>query len=228
MDLPGVFCWSKFGTEAGEPATRIVRRKEAERLDNGGVFMWGIGNSIRPSLAILLRRLGDPEVIFTPMLSRAAPTDVAPASILLWRQAIGIDGRPYSIPQYSAVTSKGTTRRRHFALVCRSDRPLDAGPSTECTFAASAVRNLRTGSAVGSSQVTSVVSMSHTPAPASSDRAYSVAFRARLVYPFLVTLRDPVAVPEEMHTSARASVGASGDLRALRDPAHDRSALCLF
>src|SRR5689334_16901759 len=35
--LPLLFCWTRFGTEAGEPIEAILERKEREREATGGV-----------------------------------------------------------------------------------------------------------------------------------------------------------------------------------------------
>lgn len=195
-----MFCWTKFGTEAGEPSESIIRRKEEERVRNLGTFLWGIGNSIAPSLAELVRSCAEPEVLFTPMLSAAASRDVAPDAVVAWTEAVGMDGAAYRIPDHSVVTSRFTARpgrARHFALVCGSAAKLSL--SYEGTqFSAGEVNNLRTGSVVGSSQVTSVVRRSAVDGGLRP--AYRVAFRARLIYPYLVTLTSPVA-----------ACGASGD-----------------
>ena len=50
MDLPRFFCWTRFGTEAGQPIEQILERKEQERIVNNGLFLWGIGNSLTPSM----------------------------------------------------------------------------------------------------------------------------------------------------------------------------------
>ena len=50
QELPTIFCWTRFGGEAGEPIEQILFRKEQERLANGGVFLWGIGNAVGPSI----------------------------------------------------------------------------------------------------------------------------------------------------------------------------------
>lgn len=196
--LPRVFCWSKFGTEAGEQASRIIERKERERRFNNGDFLWGIGNSIRPSLIRLLEECSKPEVLFTPMLSRPSGVDVSPPAVVLWREAVGIDGNPFEFPRFTAVTSRkpgGSGPGKHFALVCRSDRSLEREAPSPLTFNAGSVTNLLTGNSVGSSQVTSVVEYSAGQRVGARD--YTVAFRARLEYPYLVTLRSPMLLDEQ-------------------------------
>ena len=67
--LPEYFCWTRFGTEAAEPIDSILGRKERERVANRGIFVWGIGNAIGPSIRELLRREAQPEVLFSPIKS---------------------------------------------------------------------------------------------------------------------------------------------------------------
>ena len=191
---PRQFCWTKFGSEAGEDPDEILSRKEQERVVNGGLFLWGIGSSIRPSLLALLDSTQNPTVLFTPMLSPPAAHDRAPDSIGLWRSAIGLDGKPFEIPVGSRITSglrSGRLPTYHYALVCHQDSPLPgmAGNGYEEWLDEEQLRNLRTGSRVGSSQVTSVVAQ----IPASrARRRYRVAFSAQLVAPFQLVLGDCV------------------------------------
>jgi hypothetical protein len=217
MGLPEVFCWSKFGAEAGEPAAGICARKEAERQLNGGTFLWGIGNSIRPSLQKLLRECAEPAVVFTPMLTAPAAEDLTPSRLVIWREAFGIDGARYEFPPHSIVTSRPPGRRKgqvHYALICRNDSGVG---STEPGLWVdhSEVRNLLTGSPVGPSQVTSVVK--RLPGGQPGARLYRVAFQATLVYPYLVSLRLPVAVPEELRLDRRRSVDIATAVRKLLD-----------
>ncbi|WP_258725771.1 hypothetical protein [Cellulomonas sp. NS3] len=186
---PSCFCWTKFGTEAGDTIDVIRARKESERQAGGGLFYWGIGNSIAPSIQALVETASNPEVLFTPMLSKPAVGDVAPERVVSWRSGLGIDGRPYSL-RSGVVTSKASAAsspKRHYALVCYSVDPLDVD-GFPVNFAAESVVNLRSGAPVGSSQVTSVVRYVDD-APAAR-RRYTVAFRATLVAPYFVTLLD--------------------------------------
>lgn len=196
MGLPPHFCWTKYGTEAGETTSSILQRKERERSDNGGTFLWGIGNSIRPSLLALLEIESDPQVLFTPMLSKPAFKDTMPAVVGRWTRAVGADGAPWDLPQHSRVTSGvGTGQpepKRHFALVCARPDPIGAG--AEGCLDDNELRNLRTGSVVGASQVTSVV---RRVARSSRRERYTVSFQASLVYPYFVTLTGwcPIVKP---------------------------------
>lgn len=194
--FPSAFCWSKFAAEAGEPSSSIRARKEAERRQNDGVFLWGIGTSVRPSLPELLRQASSPQVYFSPMHSRPAHIDSKPDMLALWREAIGVGGERYSIPSYSLVTSRWMPGRknRHYALVCHTQDPLNVDYD-DVEIDSSCLRNLRTGTAVGSSQVTAVVR--RIPGRGGG-RVYRVAFRATLVHPFLVELVNPLVIPDEL------------------------------
>src|SRR5947207_486961 len=59
-DIPPFFCWSKVGDEAGEPIARIIARKEAARAADGGVFLWGIGQSVGAGVRLLTERIAGP------------------------------------------------------------------------------------------------------------------------------------------------------------------------
>jgi hypothetical protein len=191
MALPDVFCWTKYGSEAGEGAAAILARKETERNANRGVFLWGIGNAVGPSIAELVRESPTPRVVFTPMLSRAAPHDVAPQTVARWFRGTGLDGSDYEVPEHSVVTSRLTeTRSVHYALVCRTNERLIREPDPFPTaFSASDVCNLRSGSNVGASQVTSVVRRIAC-AVTTKLAPYRVAFAADLVEPYFVRLTE--------------------------------------
>lgn len=190
VHLPSRFCWTKYGTEAGEGIGSILERKEQERAASGGVFLWGIGNAIGPSLKALVATTSRPQVVFTPMRSRPAQRDVAPSVTAEWHRGHGLDGGPFEVPSTSRVTSRfSPSRSHHYALVCRSDRPLTVGAASTPWFAADHVRNLRSGAQVGSSQVTSVVERVAC-ALRWEPSAYQVAFFADLVAPYFIRLTE--------------------------------------
>lgn len=190
MPLPAAFCWTKYGTEAGEPIDAIIARKEHERAANGGLFLWGIGNSVAPSLRQLLAVTLQPEVLFSPMFSRPAAQDREPDMVAKWQEAIGLDGDPFDMPAATLVTSRYSPQRpRHFALVCASDVPLTAGSADEID--ASSLENLSRGTPLGSSQVTSVVRQAACR-EGPGRRAYRVGFRTRLHFPYFVRLTSPI------------------------------------
>lgn len=184
--FPTLFCWTRFGTEAGEPIGSILNRKEIERLANDGVFYWGIGNSVAPGIASLLERATTPEVLFSPIKSRPRPVDVAPETVVRWREATTIAGDRITIPETVRVTSRPS--RAHYALVCAATEPLEVGHLGRLRF--SELRNLVSGHPLGTSQVTAVVSR-EIEAVAGRDDGYVVALRASLVEPYFVRLAAP-------------------------------------
>lgn len=194
MSIPKHFCWSKFGVEAGEAIQSIIARKEVERIGNEGIFLWGIGNALGPSIAALLHNARMPEVLFTPIRSAPRAVDVSPTAIVAWTSAETIDGSSYDLPPASFVTSRAPSRagKSHYALVCRAERTLTIEES-EDRFFGSQMKNLKSGNLVGFSQVTSVVCRDEK-LPATGAQ-YMVAMRAQLVFPYFVRLCDPVEVP---------------------------------
>ncbi len=80
--------------------------------------------------------------------------------------------------------------------MCYAEGDLARSAGRDCSFTANEVRNLSSGNVVGSSQVTSIVKIADSSKGGGA--RYSVAFRARLVEPFLITLCDPILVPDEM------------------------------
>jgi hypothetical protein len=194
MNLPDLFCWTRIGTEAGQSIDKIMARKEEERFANNGLFFWGIGNAIGPSMLELVKRVDVPEVLFSPIRSTARREDVHPASVVAWTEGETLSGEKYELPAQSLVSSRFdpvSPRGRHYALVCCSDSPiaLDLGKN-KIQF--SDLRNLLTGRPVGASQVTAVVSSTETKGD--KGPSYDVAFRARLAPPYFICLRKPIPV----------------------------------
>ncbi len=191
--LPRVFCWSRFGTEAGEAIDAILSRKEAERQSNGGVFFWGIGNSVGPAIAELLERTAEPEVLFSPIRSRPRQADTTPGHVVRWTVAEGLLGaEAFDVPAQAHVTSRWDPARpsaAHYALVCASVEPLRIADAGWLRFGA--LRNLRSGARLGASQVTAVVRRADA---LEGGALYRVAFRAALVAPYFVRLREPMIV----------------------------------
>lgn len=219
MPVPTEFCWTRFGTESGERIEAIFERKEQERRNNGGVFLWGIGNSVRPSLAELVKHEPRPSVVFSPMRSKPARADASPAEVLLWTSAVGLDGVSYALPHHSVVTSavRGDRLPRvHYALVCSSDSPIDEVNGSE-VFRYSDLRNWSNGTAIGASQVTCVVRRERTSDDDGSE--YRAALVATLCPPYFVRLGAPRRVPEELRLDRLVGscwLRASEALAALR------------
>jgi hypothetical protein len=200
MFFPISFVWTRFGTEAGQTIDSILRRKEQERIANNGVFFWGIGNAVGPSISALLSHTDDPVVLFSPIKSPARKEDAQPECVVSWTAAVGLDGAPYSIPLRSLITSRFTVgRQRHYALVCSSDSPLtntcDKSLTTSEGIFAGDICNFLTGRPIGASQVTAVVQRRGKQSPSRAD--YPVSFRARLVYPYFIRLSAPHPISRE-------------------------------
>lgn len=201
MDVPRWFCWTKFGAESGEAPGEIVQRKELERRNNDGVFLWGIGNSIAPALSDLLEVQEDPAVLFSPMVSRPRDVDVAPDGVRRWIVGERLDGRRYDVPRNCIVTSRLGARSFHYALVCCSDMPLRLAEDIADGLDVTSLRNFASGRPLGGSQVTAVVEKRRTLV--GGGRLYPVALSARLVYPYLVRLTESVKVHSLEFTGLR-------------------------
>jgi hypothetical protein len=191
--LPKHFCWTRFGTEAGEKIDSILARKEQERLATGGVFLWGIGNSVGPAIRDLIRLEERPMVLFSPMRSKPKAIDVAPTGLTVWSEALDLDGRDWPIPEGVKVTSRqgsetGRTKRSHYALVCRSSTPLTALDLASLRY--EELVNLQSKNKLGASQVTAVVEQ--IAGGATECTTYPVAFMAELVFPYFVKLAGPL------------------------------------
>lgn len=196
LEIPTLFCWTRFGGEAAEPIEEILLRKENERSANGGVFMWGIGNAIGPSILELLLHTARPKVLFSPIKTAAKQKDIDPPAVVMWTEAEGFDGKDFTIPSCSRVTSRydpETPKRHHFALVCYSGTPL-IPLRRDFKIGFQQLSNLRTGRPVAASQVTAVVHRKESYKESSS--LYDVAIVAELIEPYFVRLKNAKAVEQ--------------------------------
>jgi hypothetical protein len=192
VGFPRHFCWSRFGTEAGERIEEILSRKEKERRDNGGIFLWGIGNAVAPSMRKLVQLERKPQVIFSPIRSTPRQVDIIPELVVTWTAGKTLDGQSYRLPPASTVTSGSTTagrRGRHYALVCATPCELRLNPEAE-KIEFRRLRNLLTNRPVGASQVTAIVRYTREGA-ANSGSSYFASLRAQLVFPFFIELAGP-------------------------------------
>ena len=186
--LPDMFCWTRFGGEAAEPVDNILLRKERERIANGGIFLWGIGNAIGPSIVELMMRTPRPKVIFSPIKTAAKTRDTNPPAVVRWTGAEALDGQAYEMPEHSLVTSRydpDAPKKNHYALVCYSAQPLIPLQQGE-KIGFDQLRNLKTGRPVGASQVTAVVERTETESVAVT--LYDVSILAELIVPYFVKL----------------------------------------
>jgi hypothetical protein len=197
MGLPEAFCWTRVGSEAGQSLQSILARKEAERRANDGIFFWGIGNAIGPSLRALLPYESEPEVLFSPIKSRPRREDVHPTAVVAWTRAECLDGTPFELPAHALITSRldiAAPKCSHYTLVCATDTPLTAERPIGL-LDAGAIENLLTGRPIGASQVTAVVRRRERRPTFS--RQYEIALQARLVPPFFLRLQEPILLPLE-------------------------------
>lgn len=209
MQLRRYFCWTRMGIEAGESLDGIIQRKEAARAADHGTFLWGIGNRVTV-MQELVSRDPHPVAVFTAMKSPAQAHDVSPSAVVLWRGAASLTGEPIAMPPHSVVTSRENDRRRHYALVCRSDLPIDEPPDPPLTFTMDQVRNLVSGKPVAGQQNTAIVE--YTADEPSRRLPYVVRFMAGLVPPYIVELADPVIVPPDVRQRV-----ADGDVTVLQE-----------
>lgn len=187
MMLPRHFCWTKFGVEAGEDVQSILQRKEQERRRADGVFIWGVGNALGPSISHLLTVERSPELIFSPIISKPKAIDVKPSCVARWTSGVGVDGKEYPLPQSAAVTSRWSDKKScHYAFVCYSPTPLQLDEVTSQTFSSSSLSNMLTGKPVGYSQVSSVVT--YNSDVTANGTLYIQAMRVKLVYPYFIKL----------------------------------------
>lgn len=207
MPLPDYFVWTRYGTESGEAVGSILARKEQERQAAGGIFLWGIGNSVAPSVRKLLASLKgrDPCVVFSPMLAAPRAIDVTPAKVFAWQSARGIDEQEWEMPAGTLVTSRGgaagISKSRHYALVCQRNEALRVNDSGD-RFAIADLANFASGNPVGHSQVTAVVHRTGR----STDGPYVAAVVATLAYPYVVELSDPVVLDPAKPAAGRSRV----------------------
>src|SRR5882672_3561301 len=127
MTLPAYFCWTRYGTEAGQDIDQIFERKEQERVANRGLFFWGIGSAVGRSIKELLVRTDSPEVLFSPIRSVPRLADTRPTAVVAWTAADTLDGESFQLPDRSLVTSRydpNAPKRSSYALACFSPRPL--------------------------------------------------------------------------------------------------------
>lgn len=178
--------------EAGQDLTSIVRRKELERQVGDTVFFWGVGNAPSRSTQNLAAMERVVPVIFSIMRSPPKMHDAAPSGILIWRSYVDWNGVTHRLPDGALVTSRyrGDKLPRHYALMCRSERPLDL--SNYGSFDPTAYRNLgEDGGHIASSQVTA---LAIKVAKEREDAPYRRDMLAQLVGSYWVRLSDPLLI----------------------------------
>jgi hypothetical protein len=93
-----------------------------------GIFLWGIGTSLRNSLPVLVAADPRPSVLFSPMRSRPRAVDEDPSETVLWRSAEDLYGGRCTLPPAALVTSSVVTGQAptRYALICGRATPIEA------------------------------------------------------------------------------------------------------
>ncbi len=105
--LPHSFCWTRFGTEAGETIEAILARKEAERQANDGVVLLGdrqLGRACRRGACATRRRARGP--VQPDQEPAPASRCRAPIASCGGRLAEGLSGDTFELPSHATVTSR--------------------------------------------------------------------------------------------------------------------------
>lgn len=212
--VPDIFCWTKMGTEAGQPLETILRRKELERLAGKGTFAWGIGNSLGSSPAFAKQAApgGEVDILFSPMKSAPKAIDVAPTQLVLWLAYHSPDVGLVDLPAHMLITSRGsgasgTEKRSHYALLCERKEEINAEGDLGMIDAKYA-RNLMSLNPLGASQVTAMVR--YEPVDSTHpEKLYPISFRARMHREGFVRLGTPAPLSGALLSAYKALCQAS-------------------
>jgi hypothetical protein len=184
--------------EAGQPLEAIIARKDLERRAGGGLFVWGVGNSLRPRIQDLVRQVSAPEVFLSPMRSSPKAVDRSPDTIFCWTEYLDLHGVKHELPSHALVLSRGDTpkgvKTKHYGLVCHSEATLSLERLGMLNVGH--CRNWQSSNPrVGASQVSAV--LEHQRADHTS-MTYEIAIRTTLVAPYFITLVSPLRVIPEL------------------------------
>lgn len=193
--LPGAFCWTRFGPDAGEPIETIIARKETERRAGDGTFYWGIGSAVGRAMEALAAEVEQPELLFSPIAGTPRAVDVSPGYVARWVMGRTGSGESVPLPRHVCITSRWDPDRANtprYALVCASEETLQLDDHGTVSFGS--LRNLVSDAPLGASQVTAVVRRD-LACPASG-RTYRIAMRVRLAWPYVLRLEAPTVLVE--------------------------------
>jgi hypothetical protein len=194
--LPPTFCWSRIGPEAGVDLPTLVLRKEWERRQGGGRFLWGIGQSLGSSAQVAALRTGSLLALFSPAASRPRAAQGKRADVLVWNAWIDASGQVRQLPPHVFVTSaatlpSGAAREHHYALVCVSPTELSIGSALRVY--PERLRSVSTAKPPSPSQGTVVVDCVERAAEAGG-KSHPLVFTAELEAPYFVRLTQPTLV----------------------------------
>lgn len=184
-DIPGIFCWTKMGSEAGQSLEMILRRKELERQAGNGIFAWGIGNSLGLSPTLAKKEIpGDAvDILFSPMKSSPKAIDVAPPVLALWLAYHSKEGL-LDLPEHMLITSRGgnasgVEKRAHYALFCEKHEEIRI-EEEQGVIDSRFTRNLISLNPIGASQVTAMVRYDKNMSNNLLENLYPISFRAKM------------------------------------------------
>lgn len=182
------FVWTKMQTESGTSLPVILALKEAERLAGGGKFWWGIGNSLGDSVRREAEKAGGTlPVLFSVMLSRPQKKDTHPEEVRLWTKWEDTEGTLRDLPKHVLEFSRANAKKDyHHALVCHSHVPLAIG--VHGAFDPTRCKTIH-GKQPGASQTTAL--LEENAHEDHSAGVYYFGFRATLIEPWVVKLRNP-------------------------------------
>ncbi len=201
-------CLTKFGPESGETAKEILARKDLERRSGVGghknEFWWGVGEKgTAQSIQTLISQHGGNIVLFSAIKDQTRLNKRSATDALVWRKYRMLGGDILQdIPKHvlitsAAVTKGGTTRTKHFALVCNSSVPLKIG-GRAFRFSNAHYKNLSKDGKLGKSargQRTTAALVRWTNSPISGAECDSlIDFCADFCSPYCVELCDPVRI----------------------------------
>jgi hypothetical protein len=201
-------CLTKFGPESGETAKEILARKDLERRSGVGghknEFWWGVGErGTAQAIQTLISQHGGNIVLFAAIKDQKPPNKGSATDALVWRKYRMLGGDILQdIPKHvlitsAAVTKGGTTRTKHFALVCSSRVPLKIG-GRAFRFSNPHYKNLSKDGKLGKSvrgQRTTSALVRWTSSPISGAECDSlIDFSAALCTPYCVELFDPMRI----------------------------------
>jgi hypothetical protein len=201
-------CLTKFGPESGETAKEIVARKDLERRAGVGThkneFWWGVGEKgTAQSTQTLISQHGGNTVLFSAIKDQTPPNKGSATDALVWRKYRMLGGDILQdIPKHvlitsAAVTKGGTTRTKHFALVCNSSFPLKMGGRV-FRFSNAHYKNLSKDGKLGKSargkrSIAALVRWTNFPISGAECDSF-IDFYADLCTPYCVELCDPARI----------------------------------
>ncbi|VEH06047.1 Uncharacterised protein [Corynebacterium kutscheri] len=209
--LPKMFLWHKAGSESSLNLTSTLNVKELQRINNPDrIFLWGLGSSVSDTrLQHFLDEVEeDPQVVISQIISKPRPQDVQfineeLKTIRVWNSATEIlTGENFPFPEGSQVVStafskKGepVTRSYHYALVCKSDTPINTPlserPVNELLLDPAKIKNFDSEKPTNGSMTLFAVAQGKPNKKPISDKLHRVHLKLRLVEPYLVKLGSP-------------------------------------